>query len=101
MADDSILSVAPDTVAPADGAAAIDIPAPYPLPDTQAELVKEFGQGVNGDAGAISNGDLSWTPVLLPTTASGTGVTKKINGGTIGLDHRKQLLKAAKKALGI
>lgn len=29
------------------------------------------------------------------------GVTKKINGGTIGLDHRKQLLKAAKKALGI
>lgn len=73
MADDSILSVAPDTVAPADGAAAIDIPAPYPLPDTQAELVKEFGQGVNGDAGAISNGDLPWTPVLLPTTASGTG----------------------------
>lgn len=28
-------------------------------------------------------------------------ITKRINGGTIGIDHRKQLLEKAKKALGI
>lgn len=70
MADDSILSSeANPTKTPDDG----DIVVEAPEIDVQANLVREFGQGVNGDAGAISNGDLPWTPVLLPTTSAGIG----------------------------